>query len=79
MVEVVSFVVNDDKGGEVFDADFVDRFHAKLWKSEDFHVGDAVASESCGRPSDGSQIEAAVGAAGVEDSSSPVAFGEHDA
>lgn len=34
--EVVAFVVDEDEGGEVFDGDFPDGFHAEFGECDDF-------------------------------------------
>lgn len=37
--EVIALVVDDDEGGEVFDVDLPDGFHAEFWVLEDVNLG----------------------------------------
>jgi len=43
--EIVSFVVDEDEGGKIFDADLPDRFHAEFGVFEDFEGLDVIGGE----------------------------------
>ena len=43
--EVVTFVVHEDEGGDVFDFDAPDGFHAELGEFDDFDFADAFPGE----------------------------------
>lgn len=76
--KVVALVVHEDEGGEIFDRDFPDGFHAKLRKGDDFLGADVVLGKECGGTASGAEVEAAVGFAGVADLFGAISFGEHD-
>lgn len=76
--EVVAFVVDEDEGGEVFDGDFPNGFHAEFGEGDDFLGADVVLGEECGGAAGGAEVEAAVFFAGVGDLLGSVSFGEHD-
>ena len=76
--EVVAFVIDEDEGGEVFDFDFPDGFHAEFGEVEDFLGDDVLFGEEGGGSPCGAEVEAAVFLAGVGDHLGAVAFGEHD-
>jgi hypothetical protein len=63
--EVVALVVDDDEGGEVFDLDAPDRFHAEFLVLDDFHLLDAVLGKPGCRAADGAEIKPAMGLAGA--------------
>ncbi len=76
--EVVALVVDEDEGGEVFDGDFPDGFHAEFGEGDDFLGADVVLSEECGGSASGAEVEAAVIFAGICHGLGAVPFGEHD-
>ena len=76
--EVVALVVDEDEGGEIFDANFPDRLHAEFGVFEDFERLDMVGGEEGGGAAGGAEVEAAVFLAGIGDLLGAVAFGEHD-
>ena len=76
--EVVALVVYEDEGGEVFDLDFPDGFHAELGVFEEFDFLDGVLCQDGGGTADAAQVESAVLMAGVGDLLGAVALGNHD-
>ena len=76
--EVVALVVHEDEGGEVFDLDFPDGFHAEFGIFDALDGLDVVLSQDGGGSTDGAEVEAAVGFAGVGDLLRAVALGEHN-
>ena len=76
--EIVAFVIDNNEGGEVFDLDLPDRFHAQFFVFDHFHLFDAVLSQSRRRTADGAQIKAAVFLAGLRHGAGTVALGQHD-
>src|SRR5271168_3321144 len=74
--KVVSLVVDDDEGREVFDLDAPDRLHAELGIFEHLDAPDAVLREPCGGAADRAEIEAAVAGASLAHFARAVALGE---
>ena len=65
--EVITFVVDDDEGGEILNFDLPHRFHAEFWILKDFDGTDAILSESGGGSTDRSKVETSVPLARVGD------------
>ena len=76
--EVVALVVHEDEGGEVFDFDLPDGFHAELGELDDFDLLDVFLGEDGGWAADAAEVEAAVFFAGFGDLLAAIAFGDHD-
>src|SRR6516165_2539887 len=76
--EVVSLVVYDNKGGEIFHLDPPDRFHPEFGIFDDLNLADTVLGQPRGRPANRAEIKAAMFLAGRPDLGSPVALRERD-
>ena len=76
--EVVALVVDEDEGGEVFDLDLPNGFHAEFGIFDALDGLDVVLCQDGGGTADGAEVETAVGLAGVGDLLRAVALGEHD-
>ena len=76
--KIVTLVIDEDEGGEVFDVDFPDGFHPEFGKVDDFLALDVLFREEGGGASGGTEVKAAVLLAGVGHHLGAVALGEHD-
>ena len=76
--EIVSFVINEDEGREVFDFDLPDGFHAEFGEFDDFDLLDVFFGKDGGGAADAAEVEAAVFFAGVGDLLAAISFGDHD-
>ena len=47
--EVVSFIINNNKGGEVLNPDFSYGFHSEFFKIDNFHRFDIFFRQNCSR------------------------------
>src|SRR2546421_736067 len=76
--EIVSFVVDDNKGRKIDDLDAPDRFHSEFRVFDDFALGKALRGRGCGGAADGAEIKAAMSAAGGAHFLPAIAFGKCD-
>ena len=57
--KIVPLIVDKNKGREIFYRNFIDRLHPQFWELDQFHMGDALFTQTRGRASDGPQIKTA--------------------
>jgi hypothetical protein len=73
--KIVSFVVNNDEGGEIDHLDPPYRFHPELGIFDDLNFTDTVLGEARGATTDRAEIKAAMPAAGRANFGAPVTLG----
>ena len=76
--EVVSLVVHEDEGGEVFHFNLPDGFHAQFGIFHALDALDIVLGQDGCRATDGAEVETAVLLAGVGHGLAAVTLGQHD-
>ena len=76
--EVIALVIYEDKGGEVFDPDFPDRFHSEFGIFEKLYLLDGVLCQNGCRTSDAAEVETSVLLAGVRDGLRAVPLRDHN-
>src|SRR6516162_10160775 len=76
--EVVSLVVYDNKGGEIFHLDPPDRFHPEFGIFNDLNLANAVLGKPRRRPADRAEIKTAMLPAGRADFGAPVSLGQRN-
>ena len=76
--EIVAFVIDQDEGGEVLDADFPDGLHSEFGILNALDAADAALGKHRGHSADGAEVEASVFEAGVGDCLGAVPLGYHN-
>ena len=76
--EIVTFIINENKGREIFDFDFPDSFHSQLRISHALEAADTLLRENRRRAADTTEIETAVFVAGIGHLLAAVTLGQHD-
>jgi len=76
--EVVTFVVNEDEGREVFNFYLPDGFHAEFGIFKELYVLDRVLGKDSGGTADRAEVETAMLLASIGNLLRTIAFCDHD-